>query len=355
MQCYDYLSEILMLYSSRKRDGTYRRAMALKRKGDTVLFNSLCREWISRFKWTVTAKDAAIDTDLIERAILFDGMAAFRKISREELSSKRFFEFGKENGGLKWRLFRVSGSDDSSFYGYSNRVNLTDFSGVSYGASLVLEDDDDLTEKEEISEKMCVLVYDSVLSAPPILSVLYYAEKLSIIEASINACIQNIMGTTVITCSKEQEKQILKERNAARVGVPWVVRYDEVYKSGEGVTLLTSPGASEELKTLYEAYNKIHADFLQSIGIRANNEVDKKSGVTPIELIQSRQNVDLILNNALNMRKKAIRQLKIMGLNSVKVDLDNFDSIITDYDANGNKINEADNKSQQGKEKEGEE
>lgn len=348
MQCYDYLNEVLMLYSSRKRDGTYRKAMALKRKGDAILFNNLCREWISRFKWTVTAKDAAIDTDLIERAILFDGMAAFRKISREELFSKRFFEFGKESGEPKWRLFRVSGSDNLSFYGYSNRANLTDFSGVSYGASLVLEDDDDLTETE-VSEKMCVLIYDSVLSAPPILSVLYYAEKLSIIEASINACIQNIMGTTVITCSKEQEKQILKERNAARVGVPWVVRYDEIYKSGEGVNLLTTPGASEELKTLYEAYNKIHADFLQSIGIRANNEVDKKSGVTPIELVQSRQNVDLILNNALQMRKKAIKQLKIMGLKGIKVDLDNFDSIVTDYDANGNKINEVKNEPQSDK------
>lgn len=343
MPGFDYLSEILMLYSSRKRDGTYRRAMALKRKGDAVLFNNLCREWISRFKWTATAKDAAIDTDLIERAILFDGMAAFRKISREELFSKRFFEFGKESGEPKWRLFRVSGSDNLSFYGYANRANLTDFSGASYGASLVLEDDDDLTETE-VGNKMCVLVYDSVLSVPPILSVLYYAEKLSIIESSINACIQNIMGTTVITCSKEQEKQILKERNAARVGVPWVVRYDEIYKSGESVNLLTTPGASEELKTLYEAYNKIHADFLQSIGIRANNEVDKKSGVTPIELIQSRQNVDLILNNALQMRKKAIKQLKVMGLNGIKVDLDNFDSIVTDYDASGNKINEPENK-----------
>lgn len=351
MQCYDYLNDVLMLYSSRKRDGTYRKAMALKRKGDAVIFNNLCREWISRFKWTVTAKDAAIDTNLIERAILFDGMAAFRRISREELFSKRFFEFGKESSELKWRLFRVSGNDNLSFYGYPNRANLTDFSGVSYGASLVLEDDDDLTEKKEISEKMCVLVYDSVLSAPPFLSVLYYAEKLSIIEASINACIQNIMGTTVIVCSKEQEKQILKERNAARVGVPWVVRYDELYKSGENINLMNTPGASEELKTLYEAYNKIHADFLQSIGIRANNEVDKKSGVTPIELIQSRQNVDLILNNALGMRKKAIKQLKIMGLEGVEVDLDNFDSIVADYDANGNKINKVDNKPQ--KEKEG--
>lgn len=333
----DYLNELLTIYAGRRNDGTYRRAMALKRRGDAVIFNNLAREWMSRFRWKVSGDGNAIAPELIERSILFDGMAAFKRVSKDELFCHQFFTFDKETDVPEWRLFRVSGSDNLSFYGYPNRATLTDFTGKVYGSCLVKQEGESI---EEIDKKSCVIAQDSTLFMTPILFVLYYAEKLSMIETSINACIQNITGTSIITCSKEQEKQILKERKAAKVGVPWVVRYDEIYKSGEGVQLLSAPGSAEELKTLYEAQNKVHADFLQGIGIRANNEVDKRTGVNPLELIQSRQNVDIILNDALEMRKKAVRQLNEMGLSGISVDLDNFEALIADYDANGNRIDE---------------
>lgn len=335
----DYLNEFL-LFAKNRRDGTYTRALRLKRRGDAEIFNTLALEWISRFKWKTKEKDDAIASELIERTLLFDGMAAFRKISMQELVDKSFeTRFVGDNSfpdEKPWRLFRVSGTDNLSFYGYSNRATLTDFAGRVYGTCLVVQDGDILHD-----DSMCILARDSQLWNYPIMKVFYYAEKLSIIEASINACIQNITGTTIITCSREQEKQLLKERKAASVGVPWIVRYDEIYKSGEETKLLTSPGASEELKTLYSAQNKTHADFLQSIGIRANNEVDRRTGVNPLEIVQSRQNVDIVLNNALEMRKKAVEQLHAAGLKGINVDLQNFESLVTDYDANGQQLEKA--------------
>lgn len=340
----DYLNELMLLAKGRSRDGTYNRAMKLKIRGDAIIFNQLAREWISRFKWEVPKDDScAISTELIERAILFGGMAAFRRVSTKELVKKSFFPLKDKDGTYgdvetQWRLFRVSGADNLSFYAYPTRAYLTSFSGASFGYSLVQEEGDVLNR-----EDMCVIVLDSPLCSLPYMTVLYYAEKLSMIETSINAAIQNILGTSIITCSKEQEKQVLKERKAAQVGVPWVVRYDEIYKSGEGIQLLKADGATEALKALYEAQNKVHADYLQSIGIRANNEVDKRTGVTPLEIVQSRQNVDIILNNAYLQRQKAVRQLEKAGLKGVKVNLENFDTLIADYDAQGNKLDNAKN------------
>lgn len=338
----DYLNEYIMWTRTRPRDGTYRRALALKARGDAVIFNQLAKEWISRFKWRVPEKaDVAIASELIERYILFDGMAGFRKVSTKELVDKSFMPLGAEgkygDTESQWKMFCVSGTDNLSFYGYPTRAFLCDRSGRAYGYSLVQEDGDILDR-----EDMCVLVMDSPLCGYPMVNVLYYAEKLSMIEASINAAIQNILGTSIIECDAEQEKQIIKERKAAQMGVPWIVRRKGIYKAGEEMKLLVTEGSVEALKTLYEAQNKIHADYLQSIGIKANNEVDKKSGVTPLEIVQSRQNVDLILNNAYEQRLKAVEQLKKAGLDGVEVSADNFETKTPVYDASGNKIEEKD-------------
>lgn len=340
----DYLNELMLMTRGRSRDGTYNRAMKLKMRGDTVIFNQLAREWISRFKWEVPKSDTcAIAPEIIERSILFNGCVAFRKVSTQELIKKSFTPLIKNEGRYgdvenQWRAFCTSGTDNLAFYGYPTRAYLTDFAGKSYGYCMV-QADGDILDRDD----MCVLAFNSPMFDFPYLNVLYYAEKLSMVETSINAAIQNILGTSIITCSKEQEKQVLKERKAAQCGVPWVVRYDELYKSGEGIQLLTTEGASEALKTLYEAQNKIHADYLQSIGIRANNEVDKRSGVTPLEIVQSRQNVDLILNNAYIQRKKAVEQLEKAGLKGIKVTLENFDTPTALYDASGQKIEQANN------------
>lgn len=350
----DYLNEYIMWTRTRPRDGTYRRALALKMRGDAVIFNQLAKEWISRFKWKAPEKNGvAIATELIERYILFDGMAAFRKVSISEMARKSFEPLdidGKyKNDDTQWRMFCVSGTDNLSFYGYPTRAFLTDRAGRSYGYSLVQENGDILDR-----EDMCVLVMNSPLCEYPIMNVLYYAEKLSMIETSINAAIQNILGTSIIECDAEQEKQIIKERKAAQMGVPWVIRRKGLYKAGEEMNLLVTEGSVEALKTLYEAQNKVHADYLQSIGIKANNEVDKKSGVTPLEIVQSRQNVDLILNNAYEQRLKAVEQLKKAGLKGIDVSVDNFETKTPVYDASGNKIEDGGEKEPLPEKKEGE-
>lgn len=341
----DYLNEVLTVYRRRRGDGTYENAARLKRQGGAIIFNLLIKEWMSRFKWKTKDKNDAIATEFIERAILFDGIAAFKKMSNADLLENSTFSLPTELKNnmtryeeKKWRLFRVTGADYTGFYPRPNSVTLVDFAGRTYGNALVAQQGDELNEL--LGDSLAVVVADSATYEPGIARVLYYAEKMNVIETSINACIRNIMGTTIISCPKEQEKQILKERRAASIGIPWVIRYDGIYKTGEQMQILTTPGSPEALKTLYEAFNKTHADFLQSIGIRANNEVDKKTGVNPLELIQSRQNVDIILNNAFEMRKRAIDQLNVLGYDGLDVNLENFEALIADYDAKGNRIDD---------------
>lgn len=325
---FDYLNEFLFLCGSNRRSSTYKRAMAIKKRGDAYLFNLLCQEWTSRMRWTYEPEDGrkTIATELIERTILFGSVCG---IARYRQEAGTYSE-------TTWRNFRVSGMDNLSFYGYPNRCTLSDYSGRAVGQYIPVQ------EQELDSIANCALVYDNFSGWNPLLTVVYYVERLSQINASINACVNNILGTSLITCSREQAREVEKQRQSASIGVPYLVRYDDIDVRIPKPELISTPGASEELKTLYEAFDKTHHDYLQTIGIRVNNEINKKSGITPMEIIENRMNVDLILNDAFACRKKCIGLAERIGLTGLSVSLDNFESLTGDYDKNGVRIQNVD-------------
>ncbi len=321
---FDYLNEFMFVWS-RGKNNTYKQAMKLKKQGEAHLFNMLCQEWCSRFRWTTNEK--TINTNLIERTILFDAYCGIAKLTQ---SSENYSE-------ETWRNWRVSGTDNQSFYGLPNRATLTSYNGKITGGYIPVQDDD----LSDIANS--VLIRDS-FQKPfdlPINTILYYAERLSVVNTSINACIKNILGTSAIVCSQEQREQIIKQRESASLGIPYLLVYDDIYGvNGIGQTqLLSTAGASEELTVMFNAFDKIHADYLQSIGIRANNSADRKSGITPLEITENRKNCDLILRDGLEARKKACEQLKRIGLNDLDVDLDYFEGLVNDYIDTGETMN----------------
>lgn len=322
---FDYLNEVLMLYGARnRRNGTYKKAMLIKQRGDANIFNALCREWCSRFKWEYQGDTIA--PELIERTILFNGYCGLAEIA-------------ESNGSFadsSWRNFRVSAVDNQSFYGYPNSVELTDYVGRPYGRYIPVHDED----TSDIAN--CALIQDNFHGWTPLLTILYYAERMSQINASIEACIRNILGTSVIQCTHGQERQIVKQMTAASLGTPYIITYDENDIHPIEPKLLSTPGASDSLITLYESWDKTHGDYLQSIGIRTNAEINKKSGITPMEIVEDRQNVDLILNDGLNARLKGIKHFERIGGSGLSVTLDNFEGLVSDYDKNGNRIRNID-------------
>lgn len=327
---FDYLNEFLFFAGrTNRRANSYRQALAIKKRGDALLFNQLCNEWAGRFKWEYEPADEkqTIATELIELTILTAGMCAIFPYSQKQGS---YEEASFRNG-------RPAQVGNLSFYGYPSTVEITSYNGDNVGRFMPVQDED------PTSIANCVLIYDNATRWSPIQTIMFYVDRLSVINTSINACIRNILGTEIINCTQEQAKTIIKQREAGAVGVPYLISYDE-YQGKTNVDLLTSSGASDELKTLFEAFDKTHADFLQSIGVRANNEIDKKSGVTPIEIVENRQNVDLILNQCYESRLRAIRQAERIGITpgTLKCVLSNFDRLTVEYDADGHKIN-ADN------------
>lgn len=322
---FDYLNECIALWGrSNRRDATYRQAQKIKKRGDAYLFNLLCSEFTSRFRWKYDPADGrkTIATELIERTILFGGSCAFARVN-------------KTNGSYtddSWRNFRVAGMDNLSFYGYPNRCTLTDYAGRTYGERIPVQ------EQEYDTFANCCLIYDNFAGWSPLWTIFYYVDRLSVINTSIEACVRNILGTSIITCTREQALDIEKQRTAAAVGVPYIIHFDEDDLKPPAAAIMSTSGASDELRTLYQSFDKTHHDFLQTIGIRVNSEIDKQTGVTPMEIIENRMNVDLILNDAFEARKKGIELAKRIGLEGLTVSLDNFENQVGDYDKNGNKI-----------------
>lgn len=315
---FDYLNEIIFFSGLRKDGSTLRKARIMKQRGDAVIFNMLCDEWVSRFKWESAEK--SICSQLIERTILLDGACAF---------AKYYYDIPiAEEDIYDWRNFRISSLNNLSFYAQPTACALTDYVGrfVRQTIPINIEDADGKWD--------CALIQDNLYGFPPLMIIFYYAERLSIINASINACIQNILGTSVITCSREQAGDVERQRRAAQIGVPYILKYDEDVRPTPAA-IASTPGAAEALTVLYEAHDKTHGDFLQSIGVRVNNEMNKKSGITPMELIENRQNVDLSLNSSLDCRKQGIELCERIGLKGLTVKLDNFKSLIGNYDSNG--------------------
>lgn len=326
---YDCLELTIGWMGTNHRANTYKRALALKKAGGAYIFNLLMRECTGRFKWKYNPPDGkkTIATELIELTLCNSGIVGFYNLTQQQGSY----------AASGWRNFRVTGTNNLSPYGYPDQVDLADYAGNDMGRHIPVQ------QQDESNIADCALIFDSAIGYSPLNIILFYAERLNTILTRINAAVNGLLGTRIITCTREQARDIQKQQRAADIGAPYVLNFNELDQSK--VELMSTPGLSEELQMLYAAYDKTHHDFLQSIGIRVNNEIDRKSGITPIEIVENRMNVDIILNQALEARQRGIELARRVGLEGLSVSLDSFKNHTGDYDANGNRTDPAERSS----------
>lgn len=317
---YDYLNEFLLITSKRKKRNEYKEAVLFKNIAGRRIFNQLCHEWCGRFIWNT--KEKTIASEMIERTILFHNAVAFAKVNLERIGAI----------GEVWANCIPANVNNLSFYGRATSIELIDYVGRNLGTYIPV-----MREFPVEGIENCALVRDNFDDDRPIMSIMYYAKRMLDVDTSIRGCIKNITGTAIIYCTPEQKLMIEKQRSAAEIGVPYVICIDESNVSQIPPSMICTQGAAEELKTLYECMDKVHGDFLQSIGIRVNNEMDRRSGITPIEIVENRQNIDISLNSYLNSRKKGIEECKEIGL-EINVSLDNMEPKTGAFDSNGNII-----------------
>lgn len=317
---YDYLNEFLMITSKRKKRSEYKEAVYFKNIAGRRIFNQLCHEWCGRFSWS--SSEYSIATEIIERTILFHGAVAFSKVDLARIGAS----------GEIWVNCIPTNTNNLSFYGRPTSVELIDYVGRNLGTYIPVVKEFPVNKIEN-----CAIIRDNFDGDAPILSITYYAKRMLDVDTSIRGCIKNITGTSIIYCTPEQKAMIEKQRSAAEVGVPYVICIDESNVSQIPPSMICTAGAAEELKTLYECMDKVHGDFLQSTGIRVNNEMDRRSGITPIEVIENRQNIDIALNSFLNSRKSGVEECKEIGLD-ISVSIENMEPKTSAFDSNGNII-----------------
>lgn len=310
---FDYLNEFLFFNKNRAKRGSYVEAKRLDAMGGKYYFNLLCARWCSRYKWEYTADFQTIATELIEKSILMRGSCAIAR--RPELPAPA--------DSLPFN-FLPSSINKKGFYGYPTNVMLQDFAGQTYGQRLVVLDSDYGFTGD------CVLITDNAMGHRPIETILFYADRLQKINNQVNVCIANIKGTVYLTAPDELQKDIAKAHLDSINGQPVIIGKE--FGDNVRMDFFESSPAVDSLKALYEAFDKTLADFDLDIGIRSNGQMNKQSGVTPLEITENRQGVTLKLNQGLDQRKKSIKQLERIGITGLSVDLGNFENKTSELD-----------------------
>lgn len=294
----DYLAEYLH-FNTNRRDRLCEIARNLKRRGHNIIFNSLCNDYINVFKWQ--GKHTTIDYDLIEKEIMFNGVVAFTKSLK-----------GLENYPF---IAKATGYTSFGYYCKPTAVLLSDFMGQPRGTqTVVLDSDIDTLGK-------CVLCTDNRMGEKPIHVILYYAMQLSTIRTKIIQCVTNIRGASIVSVPEEQLEQAKNIYRDIDEGKSITFLSTSIENLDIKPQILTTDGASEELKTLYESYDKTYNDYLQSLGVQANNEIDKKSGISPVEVVANRSVIRERLQGRLEVRRKAIEQMKRIGIEGIEVSM----------------------------------
>lgn len=191
---------------------------------------------------------------------------------------------------------RITAGNTVSRYGYYNNFQLVDYSGRSYGNFIP-------NCPGNIGADAALIRNRKSCSVPPIYRIKWYADRLTRIQGSINSCIMNMRGSTVIQCSKEQEKPIRKAFQDAEDGVPVILSFNEFEGGYQAApTIITNPQTPALLKELQEAYDKTMADFLTEFGINAHGVINKLAGVSTRELEQNAQATEIALKADYNAR-----------------------------------------------------
>lgn len=190
-------------------------------------------------------------------------------------------------------------------YGYYNNAQAMDFMGLSHGNYI--------PNCPGNIEPDAVITYDNLINTPPIMRIKWYADRLTDIQGSINACLANLKGCVIIRCSKEQEPAVRRAWSNANDGSPVIISF----APGEGgfdiePEIITNPQTGEILKELQESFDKYLSMFLSEYGINSNGVINKMSGVGDQELKQNDQMRQLNLDQSFRMRQKGIDEINEM-------------------------------------------
>lgn len=232
--------------------------------------------------------------------------------------SDRFFELCLITSGqaaiVKYQdeilNLRVTAGNTVSRYGYYNNFQLVDYAGRSYGNYIP-------NSPGNINADAALVLNKKNCSVPPIYRIKWYADRLTRIQGSINSCIMNMRGATIIQCSKEQEKPIKKAFLDAEDGVPVILSFNEFEGQFQAApTVITNPQTGALLKELQEAYDKTMAEFLTEFGINAHGVINKLAGVSTRELEQNAQATEISLKADYNARVEGLQKASEMfGIN----------------------------------------
>lgn len=229
---------------------------------------------------------------------------------------------------------RITAGNRISRYGYYNNFQLVDYMGKSYG-SYIPDDPGNIGSD-------CVSIYDKKkLTIPPMYRIKWYADRLTTLQGSINSCIMNMRGSTIIQCQKEQEKPIKKAFQDSADGVPVILSFSE-FEGGYSIEpkVIANPQSADLLRELQETYDKTMADFLTEFGINANGVINKLAGVSGEELEQNGEATQIALNAAYQARKDGLERVaKKFGVEcsveiafSNSLSIDNKDDTIVEED-----------------------
>lgn len=201
---------------------------------------------------------------------------------------------------------RITAGNTVSRYGYYNNFQLVDYSGRSYGNFIP-------NCPGNIDPDAAIVYNNKSQSVAPIYRIKWYADRLTRIQGSINSCIMNMRGSTIIQCSKEQEKPIKKAFQDAEDGVPVILSFSE-FEGGyqQEPRVITNPQTPALLKELQEAYDKTLSDFLTEFGINAHGVINKLAGVSTRELEQNAQATEIALKSAYNARVEGLEKASKM-------------------------------------------
>ena len=287
----DYLQFLI----SGKERKPRQRAERISREGNRVIFNQLCSEWVSRFSWTCDNDE--LPAHLIEPYLLMSGMLGFTKYNT--------LENKLDPEGIP-AFMKARSISEKNIYNEPTAVMLTTMNGhhtftgipYMYGTTNAAAN--------------TVLLYDNYMSDWPLQIIDYYTTQLGIISQRVHAAITNILPTIVVSADESEVGHIKKAIEAADRGVPIVLTSGNKMLDQGDLKLLATKGADDCLKTLLEGYDKLHALFLQNIGLSANTLMNKLSGVSPIEIARTSAPSSIMLDQDLAVRKQCAENINAL-------------------------------------------
>jgi hypothetical protein len=272
--------------SARSKDAN-KNALIKKNWTGLNIFYLLLDMLIGRFQYTLPE---TCDARFLELCLLNAGHAA---IARD-----------KKTGNVM--NFSIVAGSNFSPYGYLNNYNLCDFMGKNYGRYIP-----DTPGNETFADS--VYVRNSDYNIAPIMRVYWYADRLTQIQSSLNAAINNLRGSVIISCSKEQERAVKRAYQNVDNGLPIVIvtgMDGDTYQDKPNI--MTNPQTPDIVRVLQETYDKTLAQFCVEFGINGNGVINKLSGVSTTELEQNDQVIEIRLQQELNQRKAAMERAQAM-------------------------------------------